>query len=94
MEATTTLDVRIIEPRLKHTSIFAGFDRLKKGENLMIINDHDPLPLYYQFKAERPEMFAWEYREKGPFTWKVAITKIKEQGKTVDLSKSIICFIK
>lgn len=83
MESQNTLDVRIIEPRLKHPSIFAGFDKLRKGEGLTIINDHDPLPLYYQFKAERPDIFEWEYIQQGPETWKVTITKTKEEGKTV-----------
>ena len=83
METINTLDVRIIEPRLKHPSIFQGFDNLKKGEDLTIINDHDPLPLFYQFKAERPDIFEWQYIEKGPVTWKVVITKTKAEGKTV-----------
>jgi len=80
---TNTLDVRVIEPRLKHPSIFHGFDQLKKGGVLTIINDHDPLPLFYQFQAERPNIFEWQYIEKGPNTWKVNITKTKAEGKTV-----------
>ena len=83
METLNTLDVRIIEPRLKHPSIFQRFDQLKKDEAFIIINDHDPLPLFYQFKAERPEQFEWEYIEEGPATWRVSITKTKEAGKTV-----------
>lgn len=57
--------------------------KLKKEEYLTIINDHDPLPLFYQFKAERSDLFEWQYLEKGPETWKVAITEIKDEGKTV-----------
>lgn len=83
METLNILDVRIIEPRLKHPSIFQRFDQLKKGEAFTIINDHDPLPLFYQFKAERPEQFEWKYMEEGPETWKVAITKTKAAEKTV-----------
>lgn len=83
METLNTLDVRIIEPRLKHPSIFQRFDQLKKGEAFIIINDHDPLPLFYQFKAERPDLFEWQYLEEGPETWRVSITKTKEAGKTV-----------
>jgi regulator of cell morphogenesis and NO signaling len=83
METINTLDVRIIEPRLKHPSIFQRFDQLKKDEAFIIINDHDPLPLFYQFKAERPDQFEWEYLEEGPETWQVCITKTKETGKTV-----------
>ena len=83
METLNTLDVRIIEPRLKHPSIFQRFDELKKGEAFIILNDHDPLPLFYQFKAERPEQFEWQYVEEGPDTWRVSITRTKEAGKTV-----------
>lgn len=84
METTTnTLDVRVMEPRLKHPAIFHGFDKLQKGESLTIINDHDPLPLFYQFQAERPDIFEWQYVEKGPVTWRVNITKTQAEGKTV-----------
>lgn len=83
MENLNTLDVRIIEPRMKHPAIFQRFDELKKDEAFIIINDHDPLPLFYQFKAERPEQFEWKYIEEGPATWRVSITKTKETGKTV-----------
>lgn len=71
------LDVRVIEPRLKHPSIFSAFDALKAGEILTIVNDHDPLPLYYQLKAERPNIFSWQYMEEGPETWRVNIQKLR-----------------
>lgn len=82
METQNLLDVRIIEPRKKHPSIFSAFDHLSQGGVLTIINDHDPLPLYYQFKAERPDSFDWQYIEQGPEVWKVEITKTKA-SKTV-----------
>ena len=69
------LDVRPIVPREKHPSIFAAFDSLESGEVLQLINDHDPMPLYYQFEAERNGQFGWEYIEKGPEVWKVNITR-------------------
>ena len=47
------LDVRIIPPRDKHPRIFQTFDSLQPGEILLIINDHDPRPLRYQFEFER-----------------------------------------
>jgi uncharacterized protein (DUF2249 family) len=62
-------------PREKHPTIFNGFDNLASGETMMIVNDHDPRPLLYQFMMERPEQFSWEYLEEGPETWKVAISK-------------------
>lgn len=62
-------------PRGKHPTILNGFDGLKSGEVMQIVNDHDPRPLHYQFMMERTEQFAWEYLEEGPDTWRVAISK-------------------
>ncbi len=74
------LDVRPIEIRLKHPTIFQNFDNLKEGETLKIINDHDPKPLHYQLLAERGETFDWTYEEKGPEVWIVKIKKKLNKG--------------
>jgi uncharacterized protein (DUF2249 family) len=42
---------------------------------MRIINDHDPKPLYYQFKFEREGQFNWTYLQEGPKVWKVEIGK-------------------
>jgi uncharacterized protein (DUF2249 family) len=70
-----TLDVRIIAPRERHPLIFATFDALEWGEAFLLVNDHDPKPLYYQFSAERQGEFSWEYLEQGPETWRVRVGK-------------------
>ncbi|HZJ19026.1 MAG TPA: DUF2249 domain-containing protein [Pricia sp.] len=75
MEDNNILDVTIIEPRLKHPTVFARFDELKAGETLTLHNDHDPRPLYYQLVAQRGEILTWDYLEQGPDRWKVKITK-------------------
>ena len=72
----TTLDVRAIPPRERHPLIFGTFDALAPGESLELVNDHDPKPLYYQFKAESQAGFSWEYLEEGPEVWRVAIGKL------------------
>ncbi len=69
------LNVTLIEPRLKHPTIFNRFDELEEGESLTIHNDHDPKPLYYQLLGERGDIFTWEYLEQGPEWWKVKISK-------------------
>lgn len=71
------LNVTLLEPRMKHPTIFARFDELHEGESLTIHNDHDPKPLYYQLLGERGNIFNWEYQEQGPEWWKVSITKRK-----------------
>lgn len=72
---TLELDVRPIPPREKHPRIFSAFDRLPAGGRFILINDHDPKPLYYQFQAERPGQFGWDYLEEGPAVWRVEIRK-------------------
>ena len=72
---TTTIDVRTIVPRERHPLIFDTFRKLGAGEAFLLVNDHDPKPLYYQFKAELGEAFQWEYLEQGPEVWKVRIVR-------------------
>jgi uncharacterized protein (DUF2249 family) len=69
------LDVREIPPRERHPRIFALFDALKPGESFVLVTDHDPKPLYYQFQAERPGQVDWTYLEEGPSVWRVRIGK-------------------
>lgn len=69
------LNVTLIEPRLKHPTIFKHFDALKAGEAFQILNDHDPKPLYYQMLGERGNIFSWKYLEQGPQWWRVQIRK-------------------
>ena len=70
-----TLDVRPMPPRVRHETIFERIDRLTSGETLRLVNDHDPKPLYYQFKAELGQPFEWDYLESGPEVWKVRIAR-------------------
>lgn len=74
-ETENILDVTLLEPKQKHPTIFVRFDELAEGENLIIHNDHDPKPLYYQLLGERGNIFEWEYLERGPVWWKVKISK-------------------
>jgi regulator of cell morphogenesis and NO signaling len=85
METINIIDVTIIEPRLKHPTIFENFDALPEGHAFIIHNDHDPKPLYYQLLGERGNIFNWEYLEEGPDYWKVKIAKNKagEENSTI-----------
>ena len=70
------IDVRNIAPRERHPLIFSTFKALKGGMAMELVNDHDPKPLYYQFQAEMPGTFSWDYLDQGPDTWRVAIAKL------------------
>jgi uncharacterized protein (DUF2249 family) len=72
----STIDVRSIEPRDRHPLIFDTFEGLAPGDALLLVNDHDPKPLFYQFQAELPSRFDWEYVEEGPEVWQVRIAKV------------------
>lgn len=71
------LDVRTLAPRDRHPLIFSTFGDLAAGQSMELVNDHDPKPLFYQFNAELPGQFAWDYLERGPDTWRVAITRVQ-----------------
>ena len=75
MQTINTLFVPAIQPVLKHPTIFKKFDELEIGDSFLLINDHDPIPLFYEMKAERGEVFDWKKVEDGPVTWQVEITK-------------------
>ena len=69
------LDVRVIPPRDKHPTIHRTFDALQAGEQFVLLNDHNPKPLHYEFQAERAGQFTWTALEEGPQVWRIAIGK-------------------
>ncbi|MEI2607315.1 MAG: DUF2249 domain-containing protein [Candidatus Promineifilaceae bacterium] len=73
MNQESVLDIRAIAPMYRHPLIFEKFDNLQPGEGFILVNDHNPKPLYYQFQAELAGQFTWEYMEEGPEAWRVRI---------------------
>ncbi len=67
------LDIRQDPPARRHVMIFEKYGSLGAGENFVLVNDHDPKPLYYQFEAEHKGQFTWDYLEEGPEVWRVRI---------------------
>ena len=72
------LDVRDMPPWERHPAIFGTLKTLLVGEALLLINDHDPKPLYYQLMAERPDQFGWECHQEGPREWRATIERVAE----------------
>lgn len=79
-QTASRIDVRTIAPRDRHPLIFSTFGKLARGQALELVNDHDPRPLYYQFDAQMPGQFEWQYLEQGPDLWRVAITRTATAG--------------
>jgi uncharacterized protein (DUF2249 family) len=70
------IDVRTLVPAQRHAKIFELVDQLAPGRAFVLVNDHDPKPLYYQLEAEYPDQFSWTYREQGPQVWRVEIGRL------------------
>jgi uncharacterized protein (DUF2249 family) len=74
--ATNVIDVRSLVPAQRHAKIFQLVDQLAPGSSFVLVNDHDPKPLYYQLEAEYPKQFSWTYVESGPAVWRVEIGRL------------------
>lgn len=70
------VDVRTLIPAQRHAKIFELVNQLTPGGRFVLVNDHDPKPLYYQLEAEYPKQFSWTYLERGPEVWRVEIGKL------------------
>lgn len=79
----THFDVRPIPCRQKHALIFQRWGGLAPGEHFVLVNDHDPVPLYYQFAGQFPDAFEWEYLVAGPDEFHVKITRLKATPEPV-----------
>ena len=71
------MDVRPIPCSIKHGLIIQTWIDLPVGEYFILLNDHDPVPLYYQFSAHWPGTFTWQHLVKEPQEVRVKITKLK-----------------
>ena len=72
---SSVVDVRLIAPAERHPAIFAAFQALNPGEQLVLLNDHEPVPLHQQMQALWPEQFAWDAQPTGQGDWSVRITR-------------------
>ncbi len=76
------MDVRPIPCSIKHGLILKTWHELPAGDYFILLNDHDPVPLRYQFLAEFGGAFTWDYLERGPADFRVKITKLHELPAT------------
>jgi len=67
------LDVRDRPPAERHEAIFDAYADLEAGESFVLVNDHDPKPLYHQFEAEAGPEFRWAYRARDPGEFRVLV---------------------
>lgn len=90
------LDVRSWLPIERHNHLIALFGELPAGSHFIFINDHDPKPLYYEFRSIYGDVVGWEYLHRGGREWKVKVTRtgtlpareLKEISTLLDLRKA------
>lgn len=70
-----TIDVRDLKPQRRHEALLEIFDELGVGEGFVLVNDHDPKPLYHELRSMHGEVLEWEYTTRGAGEWRVEITK-------------------
>lgn len=76
------LDVRVFVPIERHRMLLKMFAELPLGGKFRFINDHDPLPLYYEFRSIHGDVVGWEYLTRGGTEWQVEVTRLEaSQGR-------------
>lgn len=75
MNTDILIDVTKLHPSLRHPTIFEAFDTISPGNSVIIHNDHDPKPVYYQLLGLKGNCFTWSYLANGPEVWEVEIKK-------------------
>lgn len=71
-----TIDLRQLEPYKRHALVIEKFRELKEGRSFNIINDHDPLPLYFQMNMFFPGKVSWFYVKGEGDYWEVNVGRI------------------
>src|SRR5690554_907071 len=71
------LDVRVLVPIQRHELLIRLFKELPVDEHFVFINDHDPLPLFYEFRSIYGDVVGWDYLNRGGREWKVKVTRLE-----------------
>jgi uncharacterized protein (DUF2249 family) len=79
------MDVRTIPCSIKHGLIIKQWLELPVGDHFVLLNDHDPVPLRYQFAAQWPDAFSWQHLVKSPDEVRVKITKLKASAPAAEV---------
>lgn len=87
---TKELDVRTLIPIKRHEKLLKLFKDLPAGDSFIFINDHDPKPLYYEFRSIFGDVVGWEYLKRDPEEWKVQVTRTADSEADKDSKVSTL----
>jgi uncharacterized protein (DUF2249 family) len=74
-EELPVLDARSIPHVIRHATVFGALETVRPGGGLMLVAPHDPRPLLHQIGQRWPGVFDVEYVDRGPDTWRLALTR-------------------
>ncbi|WP_245933636.1 DUF2249 domain-containing protein [Arthrobacter livingstonensis] len=69
------LDTRVIPHAIRHATIFGALEGLDAGRGILLVANHNPLPLLAQLEQRSAGKFAVDYVENGPDTWKLSMVR-------------------
>ena len=75
--AGSELDVRALPPPERHRKIFELFDSLVENDSFVLVNDHDPRPIFHQLRMERAGTVQWVPISEGPEVWRIEIARLR-----------------
>ncbi|MGN5734844.1 DUF2249 domain-containing protein [Arthrobacter psychrochitiniphilus] len=69
------LDTRVIPHAIRHATIFGALEGLNPGKGILLIANHNPLPLLAQLEQRSAGKFDVTYVENGPELWKLSMVR-------------------
>lgn len=69
------LDTRVIPHAIRHATIFGALEGLSSGKGILLIANHNPLPLLAQLEQRSAGKFDVNYVENGPGLWKLSMVR-------------------
>ncbi len=69
------LDTRVIPHAIRHATIFGALSSIAPERGMIIVANHNPLPLLAQLEERAPGEFEVSYLEEGPEVYKVQFVR-------------------
>lgn len=72
---TPELDAAALPKVIRHGAIIGGLTSMKVGQKLVLLVNHDPVPLLTQLNRVAPDGFDLVYLERGPEMFRLEFTR-------------------
>ncbi|MBC5824438.1 MAG: DUF2249 domain-containing protein [Candidatus Eremiobacteraeota bacterium] len=77
-EPVEQIDLRCLPTWERHDRMLGAFDRLKPGQAVRFLNDHEPKALRGSIEAEREGIILWDVRNMGDGSWSIVLTRLPQ----------------